>query len=204
MRIDRRDSVAANATVRAGFAAITLFLANGFALPGTGGPAVQALANEAPRSNPSGLALPRFVSLKASRAFARKGPAKDAPIAWVYERAGLPVEVIQEYDVWRQIRDSDGSEAWVLQGLLSGKRTALIQPWSVGSEGSQRPRISLYDTAAKDAKVAVVAEAGTLAEVTSCDGKWCRLAVTDRNGTGHNGFIPQSQLWGVYLNETVP
>ena len=42
----------------------------------------------------SGLPVPRFVSLKSDRVNMRKGPGTDYPTAWVYRRAGLPLEVI--------------------------------------------------------------------------------------------------------------
>lgn len=69
-------------------------------------------ATAASTAGASGLPLPRFVSLKADRVNVRKGPGTDYPIAWVFERAGLPVEVVREYGIWRQIGDSDGSQGW--------------------------------------------------------------------------------------------
>ena len=80
----------------------------------------------------SGLQVPRFVSLKAGRVNVRVGPGEDYKIAWVFTRTGLPIEVIQEYDTWRRIRDSDGAVGWVFNSLLSGKRTAVVTPWSKG------------------------------------------------------------------------
>ncbi len=66
---------------------------------------------------PSGLPVPRFVSLKASRVNVRVGPGADYKVAWVFVKPGLPLEVVQEYDNWRRIRDSDGSMGWVFQKL---------------------------------------------------------------------------------------
>ena len=79
----------------------------------------------------SGLPVPRFVSLKSDRVNMRKGPGTDYPTAWVYRRAGLPLEVIKEFEGWRQVRDADGASGWVLQTFLSGRRTALVLPWEV-------------------------------------------------------------------------
>ncbi len=72
------------------------------------------------------LPLPRFASLDSSEVNLRAGPGKDYPILWVYQRKGLPVEIIQEFDTWRRIRDRDGTVGWVQQNLLSGKRGALV------------------------------------------------------------------------------
>ena len=77
--------------------------------------------------------MPRFVSLKADRTNLREGPSKDHRTTWVYQRAGLPVEITGEYGMWRKVRDSDGTEGWVLHNLLSGRRTAIVAPWKKGS-----------------------------------------------------------------------
>ncbi len=77
----------------------------------------------------TGLPVPRYVSLKSEHVNLREGPSKDHATKWIYQRAGLPVEIIAEYETWRRIRDSEGAEGWVLHSLLSGKRTALVSPW---------------------------------------------------------------------------
>ena len=74
------------------------------------------------------LPLPRFASLKTDRVNLREGPSKDHATKWVYERAGLPVEITAEFEIWRRVRDSEGVEGWVLHSLLSGRRTALVTP----------------------------------------------------------------------------
>ena len=83
---------------------------------------------------PSGLPLPRFVSLKSGRVNSRIGPGVNYPVDWLYLKSGLPMEIIQEYDNWRRVRDSDGAEGWINQSLLSGKRTAIAAPWQRGKE----------------------------------------------------------------------
>ena len=68
----------------------------------------------------SGLPIPRFVTLRSDKVFVRTGPGVRYPIKWVFQKENLPVEVIQEFDTWRQIRDRDGEEGWIHQSLLSG------------------------------------------------------------------------------------
>src|SRR4051812_28309713 len=75
----------------------------------------------------SGLPVPRFVSLKPDDVNVRTGPGTRYPIQWVYHRSGLPVEIVDEYDVWRKIRDSDGTTGWVHKTMLEGKRNVLIK-----------------------------------------------------------------------------
>ncbi len=82
------------------------------------------------QTGPSGLPLPRFVSLKSDRVNVRAGPGQSHRVAWVFSRAGLPVEIVAEFENWRRIRDSDGSEGWVFHSLLSGRRTGVVAPWS--------------------------------------------------------------------------
>src|SRR5438309_3705303 len=44
------------------------------------------------------LQVPRFVSLKADRVNVRGGPTKDHDVAWIFTRAGLPVEITAEFE----------------------------------------------------------------------------------------------------------
>ena len=74
----------------------------------------------------SGLPVPRFVSLKSDHVNVRGGPTKDNDVSWIYTKSGLPVEITAEFENWRRIRDSEGSEGWVYHSLLSGKRTAVV------------------------------------------------------------------------------
>src|ERR1700759_260044 len=86
-----------------------------------------ALAQEGSAFRSPALPLPRFATLKSDKVYARAGPDQRYPVTWVYQRPGLPVEITQEYDTWRKIRDVDGGEGWVHKSLLSGKRSVLIQ-----------------------------------------------------------------------------
>lgn len=145
----------------------------------------------------TGLPLPRFVSLKADRVNLRAGPGTDYPTSWVYRRAGLPVEVLSEFEAWRQVRDSEGATGWVLQSLLSGRRTALVTPWDLKA-GQTAPQIPVRNSDSERARTVAVVEAGVIANVHSCDGRWCNVSI-DR----FRGYMPQKQLWGVYENEIV-
>ncbi len=76
----------------------------------------------------SGLPLPRFASLGSSKINVRVGPGQKYEVAWIFIQNGLPIEIIQEFDAWRKIRDSEGAEGWIHKTLLSGRRTALVTP----------------------------------------------------------------------------
>src|SRR5262245_34686063 len=140
----------------------------------------------------SGLPVPRFVSLKPDKVNVRAGPTRDHEIAWQYQRAGLPVEIVAESDNWRRIRDWEGAEGWVYHSMLSGRRTAVV---------TTREKDALVPIHAKaDAAAPLVArlQAGVLGIVKQCTGSWCRLV-----GVGFDGWIAQERLWGVYPNEKV-
>lgn len=49
------------------------------------------------------LPKPRFVSIKGGSAMMRSGPGERFPILWEYKRPGLPMEILKEYEIWRQI-----------------------------------------------------------------------------------------------------
>jgi SH3-like domain-containing protein len=140
----------------------------------------------------SGLPVPRFVSLKADKVNMHIGPAKHYEVKWLYQRAGLPVEITAEFENWRRIRDSDGTEGWVYHSLLSGRRTGVV------TAKSKEELISLYDK--PDAKGSVTAQLqpGVLGSVKRCNAAWCRMT-----GPGFDGWVPQERLWGVYPNEKV-
>src|SRR4029078_9741213 len=86
-----------------------------------------AMAGAGNYASPSGLPVPRFVSVKADRVNVRGGPDKDHDVSWVYTRSGWPVEIISDFETWRRTRNSDGAEGWVDHSMLSGKRTAAVQ-----------------------------------------------------------------------------
>lgn len=157
-------------------------------------------ANDAPPSDagPDGLKALRYVSLKADRVYLRKGPGTQYPVAWEFQRAGLPVEVVREFDVWRQVRDAGGTVGWVHSSLLSGRRTALVLPWEVKEGGPQPPLATLrYDGRENAAPVAQV-EAGALVSIIGCEKGWCRVSIGS-----HRGYIEQTKLWGTYPNERI-
>ena len=152
-----------------------------------------------PESEPrqgTGLPLPRFASLKSDRVHLRQGPGTDHRVLWIYKRAGMPVEVLREHEGWRQVRDAEGATGWVAQVLISGRRTALVAPWEV--KGESRPLTPVRSDDREGASAVAMVEAGVLANVRSCDGRWCYVSVGD-----HRGYIEQKRLWGVYDGEVV-
>ena len=157
-----------------------------------------AWAQSTTNGSTTGLPIPRYVSLKTDRVNLREGPSKDHRTAWVFQRAGLPVEIVSEYETWRRIRDSEGTEGWVLHSLLSGRRTALV---TAATKGDPKP-IPLYARTDENAEVLARFEPGVIANIKSCTGLWCRVTFA-RTGRDLDGYIRQDRLWGVYPGEQV-
>lgn len=146
----------------------------------------------------NGAKVPRYVSLKADRVLLRQGPGAEYATAWIFRRTGLPVEVIEEKETWRKVRDSGGTEGWVHMSLLSGRRTALVLPWEL-KEG-QTPSLSatLRDDDRESARPIAQVEPGVLASIIGCGSGWCRVSVDN-----FRGYIEQNKLWGIYPNEEI-
>lgn len=159
-----------------------------------GGAAGDVTASTTPAAplGPSGLPLPRFVTLKTDKVNVRKGPGSDRELAWVYSQKGLPVEITAEFETWRKIRDSEGSEGWILKNMLSSKREALVAPGRKGTYVNL-----MYGPSVESGPVAKLAS-GVLADIKSCDGVWCRIVAN-----GYDGYVDQNVIWGAYPGEIV-
>lgn len=148
----------------------------------------------------SGLPLPRFASTRSDKINVRVGPGERYNIAWVYVKKGVPVEILQEFDTWRKIRDVDGQQGWVHQNMLSGNRSAIAAPREADA---QLPLLAR----AGDAKaVRAYLGSGFRVDISKCDGSWCEVSATTHPKTGsaatYSGYLPQGELWGVYPDES--
>ncbi|CAO3413836.1 SH3 domain-containing protein [Azospirillum doebereinerae] len=136
----------------------------------------------------SGLPIPRFVTLRVGEINLRSGPNGSYPIDWVFTRKDMPVEIVQEFDTWRRIRDWEGSEGWVHQSALSGKRGALV----VG------PVRTLRKAPQSDGPVVARVEAGVIGSLKKCQGDWCEIDIK-----GYRGWLQRADFWGSYPGEKI-
>lgn len=146
------------------------------------------LAAPAPTAGTSGLALPRFVSTRSDAVNVRTGPGERYPVQWVLKRKGMPVEVIAEYETWRKVRDWTGTEGWVHQALLAGRRSVVIYP---------KDAVLRAKPDAISNPVARL-QAGVIAKPDSCTPEWCELRVGKSTG-----WVSKEFLWGIYPSETL-
>ncbi len=134
---------------------------------------------------------PKFMSLRSNEVNLRAGPGEQYPIHWVYRRKGLPVEIIGAYDVWRHVRDWQGTEGWIHVRLLSADRTAIIK-------GETR---TIHREPARDSPALARLEPGVIANLLECRNAWCRIET--RGHRTIRGWLLRSEIWGVASDETI-
>lgn len=130
--------------------------------------------------------LPRFASLKSSEVNVRTGPGIRYPIRWVYKKKWLPMEIVEEYDHWRKVRDVSGETGWVHRSLLSGHRTIHVTDET----------LTLRREPNANAAPVLRAERGVTGDLIECDTQWCRLQIADRKG-----WAIKTSFWGAYDSE---
>lgn len=189
--LNARASLQARGTARRGLMAALLAA---FTLGSLTASGIADLAWAQAAKGASGLPLPRFVSLKSKSVNLRVGPSVDYAVSWRYLKPGVPVEIIQEYDNWRRVRDADGTEGWVNQALLSGARTALAAPWMRGK--GQGVLVNMRREPQSNANIVARIEPGVMLHIGECTGEWCKA-----EAQGAEGWIVQTEIWGAYPGE---
>mgnify|MGYP003776060713 FL=1 len=139
---------------------------------------------EAPRPTPSGLPVPRYVSLKFDTVNARAGPGDDHRLLWVYHARGLPVQVVAENFEWRRICDPERGLAWVHRRTTDGRRTVIRM---------QSGLLALRRSPKETAPVAAYLRPRSVASLGHCDKNgWCKLRVE-----GASGWAAPGSVWGL-------
>ncbi|MFI4947364.1 MAG: SH3 domain-containing protein [Alphaproteobacteria bacterium] len=138
----------------------------------------------------AGLKVPRFVSLHSDKVNLRTGPGSQYPIEWVLTKKDLPVEIVAQFEHWRRIQTSDGTNGWVQEHMVGAKRTVIV------NQGEVRPVYQLADPAS-----AVLARAapGVVARLIECHGAMCRVEADNISG-----WMRRADIWGILPDETVP
>ena len=153
-------------------------------------PLTAATAQETDTSE-SGLQLPRMVSLRSNTINGRSGPDTKYPIEWVYKQKGAPVEIINEFGLWRKIKDWEGSESWVHKSMLIGRR--FVRVMTPGEN-------NIYNEDDYQSKVIAKVEDGVIGEIKKCrkGNAFCLIQF----GTVE-GWVPKNILFGVYEDENI-
>lgn len=152
---------------------------------------VSSAVAQAADSSESGLELPRMVSLRSDLINGRSGPDTKYPIEWIYKQKGMPVEIINEFGLWRQIKDWEGSECWVHKSMLTGRR--FVKVTNLGEN-------NIYNSDDYGSKVIAKVEDGVVGEVKECKkgNDFCLI----KFGT-IEGWVPKNILFGIYKDENI-
>lgn len=149
--------------------------------------AVAGPLKEGDAPTPSGLPVPRFVSLRHAKINARVGPSMEHPIKWTYHQKGLPVQITAETEEWRRIRDPNGDVVWVRREMLSGTRTVIV---------TGKGEAVLRKTPSESAPARATLDPGVVLTLKTCGAGWCNLKVD-----GRDGWLPTGRLWGLEPGE---
>ncbi len=143
-------------------------------------------AAEVKRGPVTNLPMPRYVSLKASKANVRRGPSLTHRIDWIFKRRDMPLVVTAEHGHWRRVQDRDGAGGWVHYSLLSGNRTVIVKADMLPLNVRPEPNTA----------IAAQLELGVVAELGKCSTEWCRISAG-----GYKGWARKDDIWGVAADE---
>lgn len=132
--------------------------------------------------------LPHFASIAPGKARMRTGPGRTYPASWVYQRADLPVKVLDTFagGTWVKIEDPAGEQGWMLRSLVSDTRTGMV----IGTVADLR------ETPDAAARVRWRVSPDVVGRLSQCANGWCWFDVK-----GQGGFIEANRLWGVTSDE---
>jgi len=132
----------------------------------------------------TGLEIPRFVSLKSNDVNLRVGPSTNYPIQLKYISQNLPVEIIDEFDVWRKARDHNGTIGWLHKSLIKGERFILT-----GYKNEKE--INLYNR--PNGKIIGIIKKNNILDLEICLINWCKVSQNKIKG-----WLLKKNVWGVY------
>lgn len=115
-----------------------------------------------------------FASMRSKETNVRSGPGQNYPIKFTFKMRGIPVHVINEYDNWSEIEDYEGHSGWVINALLTKKRTLMVR--------TSKGVINMYKKANEKSRIILKLENNVLGEYIECEGSWCKMKVKNKKG----------------------
>ncbi len=141
---------------------------------------------EQKRGPVTNLPIPRYVSLKATKANVRRGPSLTHRIDWIFKRRDMPLVVTAEHGNWGRVQDRDGAGGWVHYAMISGNRTVIVQADMLPLNMRPEPNTPMV----------AQLELGVVANLGKCQAEWCHIAVG-----GYKGWARKADIWGVGADE---
>ena len=135
----------------------------------------------------TGLDLPRFVSLKSDDSNVRIGPSKNYPIIRKYIIKNYPLKIIEEYDDWRKIVDSQNNAGWVHKSIIKGERYGIIT-------SDYKDNINIYRSS--NGKIVGQVTIGSIVFLPKCKIDWCFISINKQGG-----WVKKKYIWGITSDE---
>ncbi len=133
----------------------------------------------------TGFDLPRFVSLKSNEINLRVGPSINYPIKIKYIKKNLPIEIIDEFDNWRKVRDHQNNTGWIKKGLLKGDRYVLT---------GIKNNVKVFNRPL--GKEIGIIKKNNILKLEKCLKNWCYI-----KNKNIKGWLLKEDIWGVYKKE---
>lgn len=135
------------------------------------------------------VSFPYFSALRYKETNLRAGPGERYPVLFVYKEPLYPVEVLDTYDHWFQVREKDGTTGWVRKNALTKSRFVLIQE-----------ETALLAKSKEDARTLAYLQPNVIAKLLKCPkGKpFCQVQVDNMKG-----WVKKYNLWGITPGEVV-
>jgi SH3-like domain-containing protein len=124
-----------------------------------------------------------FESLRSNETNVRSGPGQNYPIKFTFKLRGIPVRVINEYDNWSEIEDFEGQSGWVMQSLLTKKRTLLVQ--------TTKSFINMYGKNNEKSRIIFRLENNVIGDYLKCVEDWCGIKIN-----GKKGWVLKDDVFG--------
>jgi SH3-like domain-containing protein len=141
-----------------------------------------ASEKSAERQTPSGMPVPRYVSLKFDKVNARSGPGDDNRLLFVYRVRGLPLQVVAETSEWRRVCDPQGALAWIHRRTTDGRRTTM---------NTAATPVALLRRPKEGSRTIAFLNSHSLAALDRCDKGWCKVRADHASG-----WVREGALWG--------
>ena len=130
---------------------------------------------------------PQFGSLSRDQVYLREGPSYQHRVLWIYHRRDWPVLVLGTYDIWKRVRDADGTTGWIYGTMVSDRRSIVVT--------AKRPA-AIRQSADPASHPIAYAQHGVVARLEACEALACKISAD-----GTEGWIKKTDIWGVGVGE---
>lgn len=123
--------------------------------------------------------LPAIYTLRTTKARVRTGPGKIYPALWLLMARGLPVYVLDTFQMWYQIEDPLGTKGWIHKTLLSRTPSVYVSK-----------NLPLVKNPSAQAPILAQVRKGAMLHVLGADARWFYVRWKHLRG-----YIPRHLCW---------